>query len=93
MGRLLPLHRLKLGESFSEAARQLWLYIVAQGLSQADLCRRIGCKRSQLSRWLYGDGRPGVQWASRIEDLTGIAMRLWTLAPAEEFKPPAAIAA
>jgi hypothetical protein len=88
-------YRLELGPAFSEGARQLWLRMESRGWSQAhvrELLAKVTPAKTAglISRWLYGDQRPGTEWASRIEQATGIRAALWGQPPLEAFVPPAA---
>jgi len=85
--------RRHLGESFNEGARQLWLRMLESEMTIEDVTRAIGASRGPVSRWLYGDGRPGTMYAARLEEEFGIAVNLWHSEPVEAFAPPAAMAA
>ncbi len=86
-------YRQTLGDRFSEGARLLWLKMQAKGWSQADVRAKLAAltpKTSLLSRWLYGDQRPGVEWAFLLQRATGIEASLWSKDATDTFVPPAA---
>lgn len=90
------LHRTRLGKKFSEGARRLWLLLAERQWSPMDLANAITAasepkkaNRSALvSRWLYGERRPGLEYALLIQRLFGIDPALWRESPAEPFTPP-----
>lgn len=86
--------RRHLGDKFNEGARLLWVRMTAKRWTQADVIRRIrettGRNASgPLSRFLYGESLPSLEWAIAIEDAVGIKVRSWTQAPTAPFVPPA----
>lgn len=83
--------RTRIGPEFNEGARRLWTIIARS--SQAAVTRRIACRPGQLTKWVYGDRRPSVEWAARIERELRIPARLWGEPSAMPFVPPAATAA
>jgi len=84
------LYRTRLGSLFSEGARLLWLALADRKLSQADAERLLGSPQGQLSKWLYGERRPGLKWAVLIQAQFDIPPETWRLAPSRKFVPPAA---
>jgi len=88
MPRLAP-HRLTLGPVFSEASRRLWLEIQRRGWSQTRLKKELGAHDGAVTRWLYGDRKPGLQKALRVQEVLDIDPALWGQKPAQPFTPPA----
>lgn len=82
--------RTELGESFSEGARLLWLAMQERGWSQGQLTKALEAKPGMVSRWLYGDTKPGWDWAEKIREVVGIAFDAWAMKPTASFVPPAA---
>ncbi len=83
-----PLHRRHLGENFSEGARRLWAVVDNREITQAGLTAALGARPGVVSRWLYGDRRPSIEWAAKIERLFRIPARLWAEPATEAFEPP-----
>ncbi len=88
---LIATRRQTLGEHFSEGARQLWLKMQERDWSQTRLKRELGAKDGYVSRWLFGDRKPGLKNAMRIFEVLGIAPTLWDQPPAKAFSPPAPV--
>lgn len=85
-------HRTQLGGSFSEGARLLW--IALGGFDrQVAAAEDLGCMKSTLSRWLYGDRRPESHWRSVLKKRFRIPYESWETPPKRLFVPPAARAA
>lgn len=57
----------------------LQAYLDSEGLRPIDFVRESKGKvsESELSRWLNGKSRPGIDSAADLEDLTGIPARAW----------------
>jgi hypothetical protein len=83
--------RVELGDVFSEGARRLWEVMKSESLTPAKITKRLQCATGLVPRWLYGDRRPGVEWAARIEREFGIPAALWgeTTKASRAFVPPA----
>lgn len=79
--------RTNLGPQFSEGARQLWLALARLGWSQTKARANLGVAAGMLSRWLFGDRKPDIDWANKIQVLFGVEQRLWSEPPAEPFEP------
>ena len=74
-----------LGPVQSEAARRLWKVLPRFG-GQNGLSRALGdslgeCSSGLVNRWLHCIVKPGTRWASRIQDVTGIAVDTWMMQP------------
>lgn len=82
--------RRTLGKHFSEGSRRLWLAL--DGELEA-LAQQLGVDSGQLGKWLYGDRRPSIEWAVRIQDILGIPAVEWARPATASFIPPAARAA
>ena len=46
-------------------------YLMAEGISAAELARRIGCNRQQVSSWIQGTARPSPRYMGIIRRVTG----------------------
>lgn len=82
--------RTTLGPQFSEGARLLWAAMESRGWSQGQVAKAIDAKGGVVPRWLYGDIRPGWDWAKILRDTFCIPLEAWTLEATEPFIPPAA---
>lgn len=80
--------RAALGPHFSEGARRLWA--VVDVLGRSSVARTLGVQSGVVGRWLYGDRRPSIECAAKIERELRIPARLFAAAPLEPFVPPAA---
>ena len=91
--------RLNLGKNFNEGARQVWLWMARTGNEQSDLLKSLASiadgasAQGLLAKWIYGDQVPTITWASRIEQVTGVPIALWSQKPVAPFVPPARAAA
>jgi hypothetical protein len=85
--------RTTLGPKFSEGARRLWMALHRRRCSQTELAVSLGASSALFSRWLWGDRRPELAWAEKIERELRIAMSAWVEAPRKAFAPPDRIAA
>lgn len=63
--------------SRSEGARRLHRWLAEQSWTQFRLCSKLGVQPSVLHGWLSGRTRPCLRHALRLEQLAGIAPRLW----------------
>jgi len=63
--------------------------------TQAELARRLECKRQQVNQWVKGERPIPLEQAARIEKLTGAAVTLRELRPdlAEMFDNAASASA
>lgn len=52
-------------------------------MTQAELARQLEVSAQAVSDWLRGDSLPRPETMAKIEDITGVPMRSWTV-PAEE---------
>lgn len=86
----ITLSRTTLGPRFSEGARLLWDAMSRLSLSQWGLTRLLGTKPGVVSRWLYGDTRPGWDWANKILSACDVPLDAWTKPSSVRFVPPAA---
>jgi transcriptional regulator with XRE-family HTH domain len=84
------LSRLGLGPKFSEGARRLWLALRKRNWSQTEATQQLKLSVGMLSRFLYGDRKPGRQTSEILRIKLGIEPPLWDRAPAKPFSPPAA---
>lgn len=84
--------RRTLGDAFSEGSRRLWAAADELGGVEATAAK-LGTQGNQLSKWLYGDRRPSIEWAVRIQDILGIPAVEWARPATASFIPPAARAA
>lgn len=85
-----PLLRSSLGPHFSEGARLLWLALERLGLNQTEAEARARSAKGSINRLLYGERRPGLDMALRLEEAFGIPPGAWNEPPSEPFAPPAA---
>ena len=60
-----------------------------RGWSQNELARRLGVVSGQVSYWVNGLRRPGLDLAVRLEEVLGIAPRAW-VRPADARAPRSA---
>ena len=84
-----PLTRSSLGEKFSEGARLMWAILEKRDWDQATCERELSLPKGYANRLLYGDRRPGLEMALRIEELTKIPARSWLINPKKAFELPA----
>ena len=82
-------HRSELGADFSEAARLLWLAVGTHDGAHAEATRRLRLSSGMITKYLYGDRRPGRETTERIRAEYGIDSPLWNQPPSEPFCPPA----
>jgi ribosome-binding protein aMBF1 (putative translation factor) len=54
------------------------------GLSQAALAERVGCKRWMINRIEANERRPSPQLAMKLEDVTGVDVRILLGLPQKE---------
>lgn len=85
--------RTAVGPKFSEGARQLWITLGRRECSQTELAAALGASSALFSRWLWGDRRPELAWAEKLERTFHIPMGDWMHPPRETFVPPTHIAA
>jgi transcriptional regulator with XRE-family HTH domain len=78
------------GKDFSEGARRLWLALERKRLSQLDAGSLLGTDGATVCRWLYGERRPSLEFAFKIEKLFRIDAKLWLDEPTEAFEFPGA---
>lgn len=52
-------------------------------LTQAQLARELEVSAQAVSDWLRGDSLPRPELMAKIEDITGVPMRSWTVKLAE----------
>ncbi|RJF40365.1 addiction module antidote protein, HigA family [Actinomyces sp. 2119] len=50
-----------------------------QGVSAAELSRRLGVSRRHVSRLLHGEVPLSREMALRLEEVTGVPARIWNL--------------
>lgn len=55
-------------------------WLVRHRMTQAEAADQIGISRVKLNQYLNAEARPSLETAIRIEDATGIGVRLWLLA-------------
>lgn len=67
----------------------LTLYRQAVEISQAELARRVGCKRSMMNLIEKGARRPSADLAWRIQSETGIDARRLLGIPSDRNRPEA----
>jgi transcriptional regulator with XRE-family HTH domain len=61
-------------------------WLVRHRMTQAEAADQIGISRVKLNQYLTAEARPSLETAIRIEDATGIGVRLWLLEdPAAEL--------
>lgn len=65
----------------SEGARLLAQEMADRGLNKTALALRCGVSDSTVGRWLSGSRRPDAQSLATIENVTGVAARLWAVPP------------
>jgi transcriptional regulator with XRE-family HTH domain len=58
-------------------------WLVRHRMTQAEAADQIGISRVKLNQYLTGVARPSLETAIRIEDVTGIGVRLWLTAGEE----------
>jgi transcriptional regulator with XRE-family HTH domain len=73
-GRLKPKRQ---GGQTGRTLLERW--IVKQRMTQAEAAELIGISRVKLNQYLNIGDRPSLETAVRIEDVTGIGVRLWLL--------------
>ncbi len=78
--------RTKMGARFSEGAHLLSVVFEASGISQRQFGELIGADASMISRWMYGDSKPSVEWATVIQARLGIPIATWSAAPVDADK-------
>lgn len=74
------------------AVSDIWLliksYMAENGMSQAELARRIGVSRSRLSYWIKHHIFPQAEYAKKITDQFGLDLnRLLKTSPNESLVP------
>ena len=80
------LRRTRLGSLFSEGSRLLRQVIEGRRWSMNEAARQVDATTGMLAQWLFGDRRPGLEWAIKLRDLLGIPVDAWVQpaqAPAE----------
>jgi len=78
--------RMKLRDPGAASARALLdRWIVRGRITQTEAADVIGISRVKLNQYLHGDARPSLETAIRIEDATGIGVRLWLLDDAPDL--------
>lgn len=65
--------------SITAGAVALRKYLESEGVSGNMFATKIGADSGMMSRWLTGTRRPSLAWAVRIEDATGVVVRLWSV--------------
>jgi Meiotically up-regulated gene 113 len=80
-----PTRRTNLGPNFNEGARLLWDALETKSWTHNELCRRVGATHGAHASWLYGDGRPRLVYALKLEELFAIPVKAWDLPPTEAF--------
>lgn len=83
-------YRRHLGASFNEGARLMWMGLERTGMTQAELQRAMKIGAGLVSRWLYGDRKPGRSAANKLRDVLAIPTSAWDQPPTKPFTPPAA---
>jgi transcriptional regulator with XRE-family HTH domain len=76
------------------SARQLLAqWITRHRMTQGEAADQIGVSRVKLNQYLHAEARPGLEMAVRIEDTTGIGLRLWLLdEPEDPVEAPVLVA-
>src|ERR1051325_4371784 len=82
--------RSELGEHFNEGALRMWSLLETNGWGFQELTTRLGCATGLVTRWLYGDQRPGRAWSNKIETVFGVPHNAWDQEASVSFVPPAA---
>ena len=60
-------------------------WMIRGRLTQAEAADQIGISRVKLNQYLNSSAKPSIETAIRIEDATGIGVRMWLVeAPADE---------
>ena len=54
-------------------------WLVRGRMTQTEAAAQIGISRVKLNQYLNAEARPSLETAIRIEDVTGIGIRLWLL--------------
>lgn len=87
-------HRTTLGPHFNEGARLLWLRVAEAPYdgSQNALALAIDVGAGLVSRWLYGDRKPGRAHSATLHQRLGIPASAWDEPASVEFVLPATIA-
>lgn len=80
--------RTHLGDKFNEGARQLWLIRKKNEWSVTRMAREAEESTATFVGWLYGDRRPGLEGALKLQTRLGIDPALWNQAPAKAFALP-----
>jgi hypothetical protein len=83
-----PATRSRLGPLWSEGARLLWGVYEQRYDSFSEMADDIGCPRASLHRWMYGERRPGLRWAVKIQGLYKIRPAQFFAAATAAFAPP-----
>jgi transcriptional regulator with XRE-family HTH domain len=62
----------------SEGSRAL-AAILKPRIAPGELAERLGVSKQSVSDWLRGDSLPRPELMAKIEDITGVPMRSWTV--------------
>jgi len=54
-------------------------WLVRGRMTQTEAAAQIGISRVKLNQYLNAEARPSLETAIRIEDVTGIGIRLWLM--------------
>lgn len=54
-------------------------WLVRSQMTQTEAAAQIGISRVKLNQYLNAEARPSLETAIRIEDVTGIGIRLWLI--------------
>ena len=61
-----------------QSGRQLLeRWIIKGRMTQSEAAEQIGISRVKLNQYLNAESRPSLETAIRIEDATGIGIRMW----------------
>ena len=72
-------HRIKPKSGCLSGRALLAQWLVRHRMTQAEAADQIGISRVKLNQYLTAVARPSLETAIRIEDATGIGVRLWLL--------------
>lgn len=73
--------RQRYGSHYSDGASRLRRYLTRTGTSPSALALQLGCGRTSVFRWLYGDRSIPLATALAVERLTAIPVSAWDRPP------------
>jgi len=83
-----PPFRTNLGPHPNEGARRLRAAMARKRLNLRTAAKLLGVNSGVISRWVFCDGRPGIELAERMRQKFGIPIVAWFQPPAEPIMMP-----